>query len=410
MVLLLAATARGAQEVEEASQHNRMIAESLLGASNACRQEARLPTADDPFEIADLRVVAIIPSVQNITSDLESPAVLWSWSAKIPQSASFQLSSQGGCLPGAYEIYLPSSVELKDASISYFYAGKRLELPVSSQNPVPLGLPVLNGNSSKEGLYEKLEVNASGKLSVRYQYRKMEYRQECSSQGGMEVCGCKQHVEFGSRQYSKQLHDRKAFWVQTGNNSILWISPPLKKRMAGSQKAEIGLFARRLPASISFHANGNLVAEAGLYQFRLSEGMCGEKIVLCQYSPKGTVAVSKSESEMDVAPLVLDNLEYLPFGLEFGWESAPGLSRTVVVVEDWFGKRQEFPRDFSVREPSRFEPEGELMAIRQGSDTESPAAAAGRQKAELKQESSIAWLAFLAAAALAIPLIGRKAQ
>jgi hypothetical protein len=174
--------------------------------------------------------------------------------------------------------------------------------------------------------------------------------------------------------------DSREFEVEVGENSWLWLNPPLNARLDRGQTAKILLFAKRLPESISFFSNGKSIASAKLYVYNLSEGVCGEKIVERSFSPKNEslTAISSLNPEL---PFQLEerNATIMPFYLEFGFAAQPGAARVDMGSNDSFGHSQSLNRNFSVRAPDKFSGNDEnnadeMLSIRDASDSQAPAA------------------------------------
>jgi hypothetical protein len=366
------------REVDEASAHNLEIARQLLGAQNACGAPSRQASADDPFEVSDLRVVAALPSVGNLTSDCANASLLWSWSASYPSAATFELPAQGGCPSGELEIYLPSRLQLRDASLAYVYCGKERLAGLSGEGPNPVALQLGSGADCSENssvLQLPLQARISGSVAVSYSYRKSEYGKRCSLIGGYEACGCELETEFGTKQYSKRVGGSSNFSVEAGTVEALWVSPPLQKRLDGRQAAQIAIFTRRMPSLVSVRWNGEKIAENSPYRFNVSAGECGQREVSAEYSPEELgLALNRSESALNVRQLASINSTFLPFSGQFYWQAEPGAGEASVGFEDWFCARQAFPRNFSARAPAGFQSDAGLLQVREGSDRESPAA------------------------------------
>ena len=118
-LFVLAPCHYGVSQVEEASEYNRNIAGSLLGGKKSCEAEGRQATAENPFEVAEARLVGLIPMANNATSDLSNATLLWGYSASFPNSASFPLSGAFGCPQGQYYLHSPSAASFEGGRLEY---------------------------------------------------------------------------------------------------------------------------------------------------------------------------------------------------------------------------------------------------------------------------------------------------
>ena len=359
LLLLLCAPAFAATEAEQASYFNIALAPSLLGAANACGAPSRLPTEDDIFSVADARIVSVIPQIGNATSDLSNASVAWSWSADFPQEARFSIRDDVRCPAGEIRYSMPSSPALSGA-LSYEYGNSTETLALSSAgaNPLPLdlGAEKLTGADFMQ-LFAPLSISLSAAISVSFSFAKSGYSYRCSGEDGYSGCGCERNYEYGSRTFWKNVSDARNFSVETGPNSIFWLNPPLSSRLSGNESGKLALFARRLPASISLFFRGKEIAAAKPYSFSVKAGECGEKAVERQFSPpsRKSAIVSISTGEpIFPSQLVDKDASYAPFYMEFPWNAEDGKANFTIILVDAFSHRQEFLREFAVREPVPF--------------------------------------------------------
>ncbi len=373
-------------EIENASGYNFAIADSLLGADNPCGLERRAATADDIFSVADIAAVSIVPSVGNVTSDLSSPKLLWSWFASFPQSATFPIHSDGSCPEGTLELYNPAWKNLHEAKLVYKYGNRTVEANLSGDGPNPVALELDSGHlqgSDYEGLFANLSINLSGKIGVSYSYRKTEYAETCTHTEEFEGCNCEESVEFGIKPYEKEVGSERMFLVETGPVEGIWLSPPLLGRLAGNEKGTVLLLARRMPAMITAVADGREIANAVPYKFEVKNGECGEKIVEQAFEPEVANAIVNASS-LTVFPyqLVAKNASYLPYYFEFFWNETAGRKRVVLEFKDRFSHSQNFTREVSVREPAQFSDDGGqgAMNLLHGDWKNTPAAYPSQEK------------------------------
>ena len=368
--------------VDEAAAGNAALAPSLLGAKNACNLSGRQSTADDIFSVAQIRAVAVDPEAGGITSDYAEPKLLWSWSADFPKSAKFVIPADADCPQGELEYYNPSSVALKDGLLSYKYGNATggVSLDASGPDPVPLELDSsLLGDGDLAGVYANLAVRLTANLSVGYTYKKTRYAKECHQVGKYLACGCEEKTEFGMKTFYKGVMDGRDFPVEVGPDEETWLNPPLQKRLDGAESGKLLFFARRMPSNISVIANGVQIGYSEPYEFSAVRGECGETEVAREFAPHGNNAFLNMSGDA-IAPfqLVEKNLSYIPFYLEFGWNATPGNKTITLAFEDCFSKKENFTREFSIREPAPFAPGGdaaaEPMEMRNGSDDWAPAA------------------------------------
>ena len=405
--------------VEEAAADNTALAPLLLGAQNACNVPERQATADDIFSVAGIRAVAVVPEVDGITSDAAAPGLLWSWSAAFPKEAAFALPSDGGCPQGNLEYYTPSGVALEDGLLRYKYgnATKEIRLGATGPNPVALELDSsLLGNGDLAGIYASLPVHLEADISVEYSYKKTEYAKECRQIGDYLACGCVAKTASGMKMFKKAVADERNFSVEVGPVEEMWLNPPLQKRLDGGGAGKLLFFARRMPSNISIVADGAVIGFSEPYGFEAVRGGCGEARVVKKFAPHGKdTFLNMSGDSVVPFQLVEKNLPYLPFYLEFGWNATPGNKTLAIVFEDCFSKKENFTREFSIREPAAFVPEGKTggagaMEMRGGSDDSTPAAyPAQARSAEYPDFSPLAILFALPFALLAGALIKNRA-
>lgn len=365
-------------EADEATGYNLAIAGQLLGTENACGAQERLPTENDVFQVASIDAVALIPQIDNATSDLSSPSLLWSWSAAFPQDVSFQIPGSDDCPDGELALYLPTDATLKEAALRYSYGNSSRQQGINGSGPNPIRLD-LNASHLLEidyaGVFANLSLNLSGKVSVTYNYKKTWFEKKCAQIGEYLGCGCEEGGEFGFRTYDKEVFDSRNFSVEAGHVSELWLNPPLQKRLEGAEMARLAFFARRMPAKLSVFSGGREIASAMPYSFAIESGKCGEKTVRSNFQFQGNIALRQGGA-LFPSQLVEKNAAYVPFYLEFPWEEEAGRKEVVLQYEDWFSHQQNFSSNFSVRRPEAFSASGNGSAIllRQGSDERTPAA------------------------------------
>lgn len=388
-LLLLAAIlphAFAVQEVWQASVHNTAISGSLLG-SNLCGFEVRQPSEADMFSAAGIRAVAIVPQIDDATSDLSSPSLLWSFAADAPASAVFGLPGTTECLGGEIRLYNRSGISFSDAKMEYEYGGRKQEANLygTGPNPVPFDLsPGPINESDFSQLYADLKVRLSAKASVSYSFRKRELFLKCEYFGNATVCYCDEKITQGRKDYARALSDGRDFLVEIGPVQELWLNPPLEKRLEGDAAGKVLFLSRRMPAKIAVAVGGGEIASATPFEFEISNGSCGEKLVKSIYAPKAINAkINRGSGAIAPYQLVEKNASYLPIYLEFGWGESAGKRQVSLDYEDWFSHSENFTRNFSVRGPEPFSANGSenaAMAIRTGDDKTSPAAYPPQEK------------------------------
>ncbi|MEM2138095.1 MAG: hypothetical protein QW568_03325 [Candidatus Anstonellaceae archaeon] len=381
VVLLFLPSLFAVKEIEEASEHNAGLAASLLGAENACGYEARQPSAEDVFSVADITAVAVIPQAGGITTDVPQPRLLWSYSVDYPEDAVFPVESEGGCPMGRIEIRNPINRKLENGRLAYSYGNRTMQVNLFPNGPNPVLLD-LNSSYLEErdysGLFANLTVNLSGRVSVTYSYEKYWYTYRCETDGEYAGCGCTLRADFGVKEYEKPVFGSRKFLVETGPVEKIWLNPPIGKRLSGKQDAKLLFFARRMPAKITMREDGSELAHAAPYRFRLENGECGEKIVAVEFSPETANSfVNVSNAPEFPKQLVGKNAAYLPIYLEFGMDSSAGRKNLTVEYEDWFLNRMNFSDEILVREPEAFDEisaEEGAVFLRQGDGSRTPAA------------------------------------
>lgn len=418
LLLLLCPFAYPAQEIDDAAEYNMGLAPSLLGAKNPCGAAESRIGENDVFSVAGVRLVTVMPMANNVTSDLSSPKVLWSWFAVYPERATFATPSEDGCPAGKLEIYNPGNPALKNAALRYKYGSLEREVPLASAGPNPVVLDLNGSRLAEDGharLYANLSLKLEGEIAVEYDYRKTAYRMVCRTGEAGTFCGCEPESTGGRRRYVKEVGDARGIHVETGPVEEVWLSPPLQTRLSGNQKGKLLIFARRMPAKINISVGGRELGWSEPYRFSVADGGCGEKTVSGYFAPmQQGLAVGMNETAVFPLQLVEKNAPYLPFYLEFGWREAAGGKEVSVEYEDWFSHTQNFTREFSVREPAAFSLRGEEGAdgIRFGSDSLSPAFYPAEEKpARLPDFSPLAALValpFFGAVYFLFRRLGRK--
>ncbi len=390
-LLVLCTCSAAVLQVQEASAHNEKIASSLLGAKNACIEEKRQPSLADVFSVAQIKIVTLIPQVENVTSDQAEPKLLWSWSADFPDSATFLLDATTECPAGFIEIFSPGNASLTEAKLVYHYGQEKKEILLKKDGPNPVMLELDSSRLLEkdfEQFYAVLQTKLSGKVSVEYSYRKTEYRLVCQQVGEFEVCGCEAKVSLGNQAFEKNLEDEREFFVEIGPVQELWLNPPLQKRLQGIQDGKIVLFARRMPSRISISSNGEKLGSASIYSFEKEVGKCRQMTVKSSFEPKGeNLEVEKANKTVFPFQLVEKNASYLPFYAEFVWDSEKGKKAVQILFEDWFLGNETFSRDFSVRQPGPFFPnQSKEIALIPGTDEMPPAAYPAIESKEKRAE------------------------
>jgi len=237
LCLALLALAFASPETKDAALYNAKLADSLLGAENACGAVPREPSLDDIFEVGEIRIVSLLPQVGNSTSDLANASLLWGYSAKAPSSASFELANDR-CPPGKIQLYSPSGIELRGALLEKSFCGKNSTHHIGAgENPLPLSLGGCEGDRSR--LFEPLFLEIRGKLSARYSYRMDYYDYGCVFFGNNSGCGCYSRLEFGMRTFEREVSHSASFDVEVGENGWFWINPPLGFRLGGRAMASL---------------------------------------------------------------------------------------------------------------------------------------------------------------------------
>ena len=369
--------------VQEAAANNTALSQLLLGAENACHSQAKPITEGSVCQVAEIRAVAMVPEVGGITSDRASPRLLWSWSASCQKEARFALASDAGCPEGELEYYNPSKVELENGMLHYRYGSSEKEIQLSAGGPNPVALELdssLLGETDLQGVYANLSVRLEASLLVRYSYKRTEYVKHCNMIGNYLACGCMEETAFGMKTFENAVSDSRKFLVETGPDYDSWLNPPLQKRLDGGERGKLLFFAKRMPSNISIYSGHELIGYAEPYAYSAKKGECGEVRVEREFSPHGQNTFLNMSQEA-VAPfqLVGQNFSCLPFYLEFAWNATPGNQTIAISYEDAFSSQENFTREFSVRDPAAFFPEGNpegggLMETRDGNDSLAPAA------------------------------------
>lgn len=400
----------------QASAHNLALAPSLLGAKNACAAQERAFTGEDILTVADARLVAIIPSVGNSTSDLAAPALLWSWSASFPQEALFAVPSDPHCPSGSIRYFSPSSPSFS-GWLSYSYGNLSAGAPLSSGGPNPVQLNLTGGKLDGEALaapFAPLPISLSGTILVTYQFLKSYYSYYCTEINGYVGCGCEMQSESGARTFSAPVSHSRNFSVETGPVEMLWLNPPLSSRLEGNGTGKAAFFARRMPASISFSFAGSRLGSVQPYSFSLHKGECGELSAEREFSPSGSVFLNASGAIFP-SQLVGQNASYVPFYAEFPWQAKAGRGGFSTIFEDAFSHEEVFAKNFSVRAPQQPQSaDGQPGAIEPFSGAMGQVAATGDRTtaAMVAPEKEAAFPDFaVLAAAFALPLaIGAAAM
>ena len=379
LFLFILGSASAVPEAWRASAHNIGISGSLLG-SNMCGFEEREPSEGDAFSSAGIRAVTLVPQIDNITSDLANPQLVWSWTADAPASAVFPLPGTTECPGGELRLFNRSAISFSDAAATYRFGKKETVAALSGTGPNPMQLE-LNASGLDErdftGLYANLSIRLSAKASVSYSFSKKYFRRACDYYGNFTVCYCEEKYALGRKSYEKALFDERNFSVEVGPVSEFYLNPPLQTRLDGSGTGKVVFFARRMPAKISAAVDGAEIASAEPYKFEMLNGSCGEMIVKSKYAPSGTNAhINKSNATAMPRQLVQKNASYLPFYLEFNWSESAGKKALSLEYEDWFSHSENFTREFAVRRPDAFASNASeaAVAIRTGDDKSSPAA------------------------------------
>ena len=404
-----AALAFAVPEAWQAASHNIGISGSLLGR-NACGFEAKEPSEGDMFAHAGMRAVSLVPLIDNVTSDLSSPSLVWSWAADAPPYASFRLPGTTECPGGEIVLFNRSEISFYDAKMAYKYGNKTKEKALSGTGPNPVPLD-LNTSSLNEADFSQLHANLTVKLSAKagvgYSFRKRELYHKCEYYENATVCYCAEKFTTGRKNYEKEIGGERYFLVEAGPVQEFWLNPPLQKRLDGDSDGKVLFFSRRMPGKITATVNGREIASSSPYSFETTNGSCGEKLVKSKWNPSSMNSKINMSNET-VAPnqLVEKNASYLPIYLEFGWRESAGGRQMLLEYEDWFSNKMNFTRNFSVRKPAPFtanESAGSL-AIRAGDDKTSPAAYPSQEKAGVLPD--IVPLAALLALPLAFGAIG----
>ena len=381
-LLLFAAIANPVSEVKAASSHNMAISQNLLGAKNPCGVPERKASMDDPFTVAYIQAIAILPSVGNITSDLSNTSLVWGWAASYPKSVAFSLPSDGTCPPGELALYSPSSARLEEGTLSYSYFGENRLVPLGMPGTNPVPLPLARQELSDEpsfSLFASLEVKLEGRVEADYDFLKTEYRYSCITVKGYSSCGCERVSSSGRKTYAKTVEHSRVFLVENGPSYLFWLNPPLAKRLSGGQEASLLLLLRRMPSEISMASNGQKIAFSSPYSFYLQDGKCGEKVANAVFAPFDSLEKGlNSSNPIDMRQFAGKNLTYLPVHFWFSWNESPGEKDVAVEVEDFFGHNESFTRKFNVRSPAAWEKNQEkadslaAMLVSHGDKTSPP--------------------------------------
>jgi len=379
LLLLLCPLVFSVQEIRDAAEYNGGLAAGLLGAENPCGAVERQISEEDVFSVVGVRLVTLMPLANNVTSDLSSTEVLWSWFAAYPDRATFTSPSGNGCPASVLEIYNPGKPVLRNAKLAYRYGRAEKEVLLDSNGPNPVALDLNSSYLVEDAyarLYADLKLRVEGEIAVGYAYRKTAYQIVCHTVETGTFCGCEQEITGGSREYAKSVADERNILVEIGPVDEMWLNPPLQKRLSGKQAGKILIFARRMPAKIIVSAEERELGRNEPYGFSTKTDECGEKVVSGEFSPvRQGLAIGMNGTAILPFQLVSKNASYLPFYLEFEWEETAGKKEVRVGYEDWFSHGKNFTREFSVREPDAFSLRGDedVDGIRRGSDSLSPA-------------------------------------
>ena len=240
-------------EAWEAASHNTGISGSLLG-SNRCGFEVKAATEGDPFSYAGMRTVSLVPQIDNVTSDLSHPQLVWSWGADAPPSIKSALPGSTECPGGEVELFNRSAISFSEGKIAYRFGKEEKESILSATGPNPFQL-VLNASDLRESdyaeLYANLTIKLSAKAGVSYSFRKRELYRKCDYFGNFTVCYCAEKFTAGKRNYENAMGDIRNYSVEIGPVREFWINPPLQKRLEGNAKGKVLFFARRMPSRIT---------------------------------------------------------------------------------------------------------------------------------------------------------------
>jgi hypothetical protein len=357
LFIIICSCASCVMEVETATLHNLGLAPSIIGAKNACHSQQLTPTQSDLFEVADARIVTILPQVGNTTSDMSNASLLWSYSASFPKQARFSIRHDPRCPAGEIRYFSPSAPSFSGV-LSYRYgnATETIALSALGPNPAPINLSAGKlSDADLSSLHANLAVFLNASITVAYNYQKAYYSYGCGGMGdGYVGCGCERKLEAGVQRFQTSKSHERNFSVETGQAYAVWLNPPLASRLDGGGKGKVAFFARRMPALISFSFSGADLGSVQPYLFSTRIGDCGEKIVERRFLPNGSEIFLNASEPLFPLQLVEKNASYVPFYAEFAWSSIAGKAAFGIDFEDAFMHKQAFARNFSVRRPVVF--------------------------------------------------------
>ncbi|MEM4554406.1 MAG: hypothetical protein QXT25_00970 [Candidatus Anstonellaceae archaeon] len=357
--------------IKQAEEQNLKLAESLLGAENPCMLPTKSPTPSDPFYVSGVKIVAVIPQIGNLTSDLHRPRILWSWFAQYPKYAEFEIPSQQGCPAGTLQFWAEGLPAFSDGLLYYEYGNQTKQVRLGPSGPNPIQLELERPSHLADMVFEPLSLRVSGTIEVKYRYAKTEYTYECPS-----ACICRQHASEGAMTYRKQHSDTKEVLVETGPLEWFWANPPLQKMIDAHQQLEGLFFARRMPSSVFVFADRELAANFTAYEIAERQGDCQQTELELKESFLGQNMSLKNLSEIYASQLVQQPAVYLPLKVNISIQQKVGRRNISIVYESLFSDVFAFESSISVREPAPFESSQakEAIALRAGNDSVSPAA------------------------------------
>ncbi|MEM4348269.1 MAG: hypothetical protein QXN37_01735 [Candidatus Anstonellaceae archaeon] len=357
--------------IQEAEKQNLQIAETLLGAENPCMLPEKSPTPQDLSYISGVKIVAVMPQIGNLTSDLHRPKVLWSWFAHYPTYAEFEIPSSEGCPAGKLHLWAEGQPRFSDGVLFYEYGNQTRQAILGMAGPNPVQLELGRPMHLQSMIFEPLRLHLSGAIEAEYRYLKLEYFFECPS-----TCICKAHSTDGVLTYRKRHSDEKEIWVETGPVEWFWVNPPLQKMTNASQQLEWLFFARRMPASVAFMINGKTVANFTAYEIDYKQGRCKQAELEARPVFYGQNMSLVNLSEMYASQLVDLPAAYLVMEASASIKQEVGKKKAVVLYESLFSDMFAFESTISVREPAPFQDDQnrKAVSIRFGNDSVSPAA------------------------------------
>ncbi|MCX8197195.1 MAG: hypothetical protein N3G80_02675 [Candidatus Micrarchaeota archaeon] len=366
-VLLAACLAHSS--LEEVAEHNLGIADDLLGAQNPCGLQPRSPTIDDLSYVSGIRILCAVPQIDNLTTNLVRPKIIWSWFAWYPERIAFKTEGKDGCPDGEIEFFAEEEPRLQEGAFAYRFANRSGKISLSAGGPNPIELELANTTSYE--VFEPLYLQIEGKIERSYSYFHKRYVLECRQQ----VCGCVLNTTTGKANFEKFHNDSIVIFVETGPVEWLWITPPLAKMLDVRQNVTAIVFAKRMPAKIEISKDGKTHAQNTVYSFETKKGSCGEMRLFSRLLLEEDGLFVELKNETHASQTVSRSAKYLPIVARFELGEKAGKSRIEAAYYDWFSNKHSFVTEMAIRSPLPYAGESAgAIAIRQGNQESTPAA------------------------------------